>query len=171
MKKPNHALIAIDVQAGFLTPYTSRALPKIHQLLTSNAFDIIIATRFYNPNNSPFRRFIGWNRLSNEQEIALEPMVANYADIIIDKSTYGAGIEIAQELDKRHINLVTLVGIDTDVCVLQNAAYLFDHGYEVYVDLNACATNGGAKAEQAAVYLMQRTIGYNHTLISSDHKH
>ena len=100
-----------------------------------------------------------WNKLSSPEEIALDPTVQANSHIIIDKTTYATGEAIAKILNDANINKVTLVGIDTDVCVLQNAAYLFDHGFEVTVDTKGCATNGGEDAEQAAYKLLRRTIG------------
>lgn len=161
MKK---ALIVVDVQAGFLSDYTSRCLPRVYELLESDEFDLIIATRFFNPDGSAFRTRINWDRLSSPEEVQLESRVEKRADIIVDKATYGAGETLVTVLDEHEITHATLVGIDTDVCVLQNAAYLFDHGINVDVDLAGCATNGGPEADAAAALLMGRTIGHKHTL-------
>ncbi|AZA11657.1 isochorismatase family cysteine hydrolase [Corynebacterium gerontici] len=164
MHRESTALLVVDVQAGFISPYTQRALPRIHELIESDAFDLVIATRFHNPEGSPYRKFIKWDRLSTPEEIALDPKVEQSADVVIDKATYMAGDEIAASLKAFGIAKVLVVGIDTDVCVLQNAAYLFDHGFEVSIDLEGCATNGGAEADAAAVRLLERTIGRDHVL-------
>lgn len=164
MTNMQQALIVVDVQAGFLSSYTSRCLPRVYELLASDDFDLIIATRFFNPEGSAFRTRINWDQLSSPEEIRLDPHVEKQADIIVDKSTYGAGDTLITLLNERGINHATLVGIDTDVCVLQNAAYLFDHGINVEVDLAGCATNGGAEADAAAALLMARTIGDKYTL-------
>ncbi len=158
------ALLVVDVQAGFISDYTQKALPRIHELLEDPAYSLVIATRFSNPPGSPFRRFIKWSRLSTPHEIALDPQVARRADIIVDKTTYGAGDEIRAILEDRGISQVTVVGIDTDVCVLQNAAFLFDHGFEVTVDIQGTATNGGSDADRAAIRLLQRTIGRDYVV-------
>lgn len=164
MSSETQALVIIDVQQGFLSNYTKKCLPHIHHLIYQKKFHPIIATRFYNPKGSPFRKFIKWTKLSTPEEIALDAIVEKYSDFIIDKSTYGAGAQIAEILLAKNISRVTLVGIDTDVCVLQNAAYLFDHGFEVTVDTQGCATNGGQQADQAAYGLLQRTVGRNFVL-------
>lgn len=160
----NQALIVIDVQAGFISEYTERCLPRIRELVSNKEFSAILATRFSNPIGSQFRRLIGWSRLSTPEDIALEPVVERYADIVVDKTTYGAGEILGEELRKRNISVVTLVGIDTDVCVLQNAASLFDQGFTVYVDVAGCATNGGREADAAAIPLLRRTIGTNQVI-------
>lgn len=76
--RPRHALLVIDVQAGFISDYTKKALPRIHQLLVSDEFDLVLATRFFNPEASPFRRFIHWERLSSPEEIAIDSQVSTW---------------------------------------------------------------------------------------------
>lgn len=162
------ALVIIDVQAGFISEYTERCLPRIHELARSGRFETVIATRFSNPEGSPFRRLIGWSRLATDEEVALDPVVEKHADLIIDKVTYGAGAELESALRARGIVEATIVGIDTDVCVLHNAAALFDRGFTVHVDLGGCATNGGPDADAAAVPLLRRTIGGNQVIPRAD---
>lgn len=159
------ALVLIDVQNGFISDYTSRCLPQIHKAATDKRFPVTIATRFYNPKGSPFRSFIQWERLSDEADTALDQVVEKHANVIIDKPTYGAGQQIAEQLRRHGLTQALFMGIDTDVCVLQNAAQLFDMGYRTFVDLSGCATNGGPEADAAAVRLMQRTVGGNQVLM------
>lgn len=158
------ALIAIDVQHGFLSDYTQVALPRIRDLMRASTFDLKVATRFHNPPDSQFRRLIHWNGLSSAKDVRLDSVVEANADEVVDKHTYGAGAALLDILQKHHIETVLIVGIDTDVCVLQNAGYLFDSGIEVWVDLNGCATNGGPEADKAASALMKRTIGHNQVI-------
>lgn len=161
------ALIVVDVQNGFLSPYTRRALPHIHNLLELD-WGLVIATRFYNAEGSPFRKQIHWNRLSSEEEITLDPKVEKRADVIIDKPTYGVGSKLLELLAKHNLTSATVVGIDTDVCVLQNAAQLFDAGITTTVDHRACATNGGPQAEQAAIALLRRTVGGDYVITGNE---
>lgn len=159
LPQKNKALVVVDVQAGFLTEYTSRCLPRIYELLDSDEFSLVVATRFSNPAGSVFRTRIGWDGVSTRDEIRLDSRVEQRADAVVDKTTYGAGEELLDIFDEFGVSRATLVGIDTDVCVLHNAAYLFDHDVEVDVDLDGCATNGGPEADAAAVNLMARTVG------------
>ncbi|MBI9000399.1 isochorismatase family protein [Corynebacterium sp. CCM 8864] len=152
-------LVIVDVQAGFISEYTKRCLPWIHELVKDPRFAFKIATRFANAPGSLFRTRIGWNRLSTPEEIALDSVVESNVDAVVDKETYGCAEEIDDLLKARGIGQVLLVGIDTDVCVLQNAAQLFDRGYPVWVDMRGCATGGGYQADNAAVPLLRRTIG------------
>lgn len=88
--------------------------------------------------------------------------------MVIDKPTYGAGEAIERHLREHDIQRVTVVGIDTDVCVLQNAAYLFDHGFAVGVDAAGTATNGGPEADKAAIPLLRRTLGREYVLLPAE---
>ena len=63
--------------------------------------------------------------------------------VVLDKTVYQNADAIARQLDAIGVGEVNLFGIDTDICVLQNAARLFDLGYRVNVLYDLCATNAG----------------------------
>lgn len=153
------ALILVDVQHGFISRYTRRALPHIERVLETCQFRTIIATQFVNPPGSPFHQLVDWHAMTGGHEVELHPAVARRADTVVRKTTYGAARELAAELKDRDLKQAVLMGIDTDVCVLQNAAGLFDLGFDPYVDMRGCATGGGLAADRAAVSLMCRTVG------------
>lgn len=154
-------LLVIDVQSGFLNDYTRKCLPTIHRLIKSSDYDFKIATRFFNPEESLFRKQIGWYKFSSPDDIRIDQIVEQNADIIIDKPCYSAGNQLLELVKSNSIDEVTVVGIDTDVCVLVNAALLFDHNISVRIDTRGCATNGGPEAERAAVKLLKRYVGRN----------
>lgn len=159
------ALLCVDVQSGFLSAYTSKALPRIHELVTSDKFAVKIASKFINAPESSFCTLIEWDELSpGSSETELDPVVEKYSDLILTKYTYGNAMKICSILKSHNVDTILIVGVDTDVCVLQNAGQLFDLGFKVYVDLDGCATNGGAAADAAAVKLMERTIGKRQVL-------
>lgn len=159
-----HGLVVIDVQNGFISEYTSQCLPAIYELLVDERFDVIVATRFFNPEGSLYRSQIHWQRLTESPEIDLDPRVQEAADYILDKPSYSAGQNLLDIVRRENLDEVTVVGIDTDVCVLMNAALLFDNNISVSVDTRACATNGGPEAEKAAFRLLQRFIGRDFVL-------
>ena len=161
---PRHGLVVIDVQDGFISEYTSKCLPAIYELLGDDRFDVVIATRFFNPEDSLYRSQIHWQRLTESPEIDLDPQVERAADYIVDKPSYSAGQELIDIVRKENVDEVTVVGIDTDVCVLVNAALLFDNNISVSVDTRACATNGGPEAEKAAFRLLQRFVGRDYVV-------
>jgi len=117
-----------------------------------------------NRAESNFRRLIGWQRLGASPDTDLIESVRDHAHRVITKPTYGAVAQVMDALVERDISAVYLCGIDTDVCVLQNAAGLFDAGVTPYVLFNACGTNGGPAAQHAALHLLRRTIGRGQVL-------
>ncbi|MFT9057807.1 MAG: isochorismatase family protein, partial [Ethanoligenens sp.] len=58
-----------------------------------------------------------------------------------------------------NINKLYFVGIDTDCCVLKSATDCFERNIPFEVLINYCATNGGKESQDAAIRVMQRTIG------------
>ena len=78
---------------------------------------------------------IKWDRLTAPSETNLVDGIGNYADVIIDKTTYSTADQIAEVLRERGINRVYL-----------------------------CGTDGGTEAHDAAYYTLQRTIGKEQVL-------
>ena len=164
------ALIVVDAQAGFVGPHTGHVESQISALLTQRGkdFDVVVATQFVNPADSNFRRLIDWHLLDTPEQTRLFDSVASHASVVLEKSTYGASQQLGAILDSHQVEDVFLCGIDTDVCVLQNAAGLFDLGYSVRVIVEACGTNGGPDAQNSATILLTRTIGYRQTLLRTE---
>ncbi|WP_217625364.1 isochorismatase family protein [Bifidobacterium sp. SO1] len=79
------------------------------------------------------------------------------ADIILDKHAYVNATDILDHANPDHP--IYLAGADTDVCVLENAAALFEQGVDVRVLYDLTYTNGGAEAYANALRLLGRTIG------------
>lgn len=158
--EPKSALLIIDVQNGFVNDPTRHVPNAIRALLDERGpeFSVRIATKFINAEGSNFRRLIEWRRLAQSPETDLAPEIVDQVDEVIEKNTYSA-IGRITELLGEEIRTVYVCGIDTDVCVLQNAAGLFDAGLTPFVLYDACATNGGAEAHAATFELLGRTIG------------
>ena len=158
----NAAFVAVDVQNGFAdAPGTRRAAESIINFLRQyrGKFALTTATRFFNTPGSQFVRLVDWDDMMTPPRTNLVDGLAGLVDVTLDKTTYVNAGDIARLLDARGIRDVYLAGIDTDVCVLQNAATLFDMGYAVRVPLDLCASNGGEKIHEAAGRILERTIG------------
>lgn len=157
----NAALVLVDVQNGFIGESTKHIPSLIGSFIRqrSKDFACIVATRFLNYPNSPYIRLIGWSDLMKPPRTDLIDEVRDVPDIVLDKHTYCNAEDIAVQLRKRGVTIVYLAGVDTDVCVLQNAAGLFDRGFEVYVLYDLCATNAGSAVHNAMLTPLCRTIG------------
>jgi nicotinamidase-related amidase len=172
------ALVAIDVQNGFVTPASARVVPVITSLVRRwlDAGGEVILTRYANYPGSPFERLIGWYGLHSAPATdlvdELAPFTSHDRVQLISKVTYSALNE-----DSRH--LITdggftdlfLCGIATDGCVMATALAAFDAGITPWVLTDACASNATsmppAEVHRAALMLLTRLIGAGQ-LISSE---
>lgn len=55
-----NVLVVIDLQEGFINDKTVKVANNIHDLLDSEKYDAVIATKFTNMPGSSFNSFLGW---------------------------------------------------------------------------------------------------------------
>lgn len=153
-------LIVVDVQNGFVSSKTEMILPRLEQLMTDFSNELVIATQFINAEESGFTNIMHWERLKTAPETDVIPFVAEKAKEIVQKTTYSACNEMVLKLLRdNNITEVYLAGIDTDCCVLATAIELFDQNIRPIVLTQYCASNGGKKSHNAAITVLERTIG------------
>lgn len=161
----NSCLLVIDVQNGFISQRTHYVVPRIKLLLEEVSFEHVIFTRFVNSKNSPYVRFLGWNKVFEGEEIQISSLLRPFAKDIYNKSTYTALTEdLRQSLKRRNITTAFICGIDTDCCVLATAIDLFDLGIRPYVLTYYSASGGGYNSQEAAVTVLNRLIGAGHVV-------
>ena len=152
------ALLIVDVQNGFVNEKTKH-IPLLVEKLQYN-YDLVIATRFINLPNSPFRRLIKWDHLSpdtDEIELAFKP---KEGVVVIDKYIYSCIDEPFLRLLKDNgIEAVDICGIDTDICVTKCAVDLFERNITPYVLKDYCATHADADVQESALTILARYIG------------
>lgn len=152
------ALLIVDVQNGFVNEKTKH-IPALVEKLQYN-YDLVIATRFINLPDSPFRRLIKWDHLSpdtDEIELAFKPKEDT---VIIDKYIYSCIDEQFLRLLKDNgIEAVDICGIDTDICVTKCAVDLFERNITPYVLKDYCATHADADVQESALIILARYIG------------
>lgn len=154
----NKALLIIDVQNGFVNDKTKH-IPALVEKLQDN-YNLVIATRFINLPDSPFRRLIKWDHLSPESdeiELAFKP---KESAIIIDKYIYSCiDDSFVSLLKENDINAVDICGIDTDICVTKCAVDLFERNITPFVLKDYCATHADAEIQESALVILARYIG------------
>lgn len=152
------ALLIVDVQNGFVNEKTKH-IPRLVEKLQYN-YDLVIATRFINLPDSPFRRLIKWNRLSpgtNEIDLAFKP---KEGIVVVDKYIYSCIDEtFLRLLEDKGIDAVDICGIDTDICVTKCAVDLFERNITPYVLKDYCATHADADVQESALIILARYIG------------
>lgn len=143
-------LIIIDNQNGFNTnEFTSRISKKIVDLSKSNYFDYIIATQYFNNQESKTNLFIklqGWFYLLDEKQI--EYVEGLKYDFSIKKDVYSAvNVEMIDHLKKvNNGNIpkyVFICGMDTECCVLKTSVDFFELGIvPILLEKYTCSNSG-----------------------------
>ncbi len=152
------ALLIVDVQNGFVNDKT-RHIPPLVEKIQYN-YDLVIATRFINLPDSPYRRLIKWGHLSpGSDEIELAFKLKDNA-VIIDKYIYTCIDDSFMSLLKdNEIEAVDICGIDTDICVTKCAVDLFERNITPYVLKDYCASHADADVQTSSLIILARFIG------------
>ncbi len=155
-------LLVVDVQNGFVNPYTAHIPGRIATLIGRGTFEPVLFTRFINEPDGPYRRILGWHACAEPPETDLAPEVLPFAR---DETTFakpgytGISEELASYLREHCPDRLTIVGIDTDMCVLKVTMDVFDLGIEPIVLVDCCASTGGLQAHLAGLAVLSRNIG------------
>lgn len=158
-------IIIVDMQKGFTSSErTAYLIEKIAKLLEENIFDVVIATRFFNEDNSIFEQLHSWKYLKEETERELVEDIKPHIDYIEDKFIYTCvNANFIQRLCQlnggQYPEQVFLAGVDTDCCVLATAVDLFENNIRPIVLTDYCASNGGVESHKAAITCMKRLLG------------
>lgn len=155
MKK---CLLIVDVQKGFVNESTEH-IPKLVEKLQYD-YEYVVASKFINQENSPYRRFIKWNKFgvgTEDIDLAFELKADS---VVVEKFIYTCIDEsFVNYLMDNNITQVDICGIDTDICVTKCAVDLFELGIDARVIANHCASHAGMKAHENALRTLERFIG------------
>jgi nicotinamidase-related amidase len=157
-------LLVVDVQRCFINDFTHHIPGRIARVIERGEFKPILFTRFINSEESGYRRILDWQECSDSPGIELAEEVCRFADPDLTFSKPGyAGIpdELATYLEEQQFDEVTIVGIDTDMCVLKVALDIFDHGIKPIVLADCCASTAGLQSHFAGLAVLARNIGAN----------
>lgn len=155
-------LVLIDIQSGFLTPYTNKVIAEIERILCSHKddFDHIVATRFVNADGGPFVRIMKWNNIMDAESTVVDQYIEGISERVFEKNLYSCfTAEFESFLIENRITKVYFAGIDTDCCVLKSAVDCFEKNLDVEILLNACASTGGKESDIAGEIVLERLIG------------
>lgn len=160
MKK---VLLVIDMQIGFINDNTLKVANNIGDLLYSEKYDAVIATKFTNVKGSSYDKLLGWQGMIKDKDKELLPIVEQYADCIISKCSYSCvNANFIQSMVALCGGLpedVSIVGADTDVCVLATAIDLFELGIRPVIIEDCVGSSGGDEYHDAGMLLLKRSIG------------
>lgn len=160
-------LLVVDVQNGFVNSFTQHISARIVSLIERGDHDPVLFTRFVNPEGSPFRRLLGWDGCSEppDTEITDNLLPFTSQETVFSKSGYaGLPDPLANYLVSTGTPRISLVGIDTDMCVLKVAMDLFDLNIEPRIYIDCCASTAGLQSHLAGLAVLARNIGSDHLL-------
>jgi nicotinamidase-related amidase len=151
-------LIIIDAQKGFITRCSSHVLEQLDRL--QHQLNHVIFTKFYNPDPSPFREILDYQKLSpgdSDTALALTP---RQDAIIIDHPLYSCVTrELCEHLEKLGAREVYVCGVATEACVLKTVLDLFEHNIRPYVIEDICASDQDKHYHDIAIELMKKLVG------------
>jgi len=156
------SLLVVDVQIGFINDFTHHIPQRITKLLQRHDYQPILFTRFVNTVDGPYWRFLNWHSCDREPDTRLVPeleAVAKPELIFSKKGVCGLPDELIGYLQVQQIQRLSVVGIDTDMCVLKIAMDLFDIGIEPILLTDCCASTAGLQAHLAGLAVLSRNIG------------
>lgn len=153
-------LVLIDVQNGFLSDRTKEVPGKLMELIKTKKFDHIVGTQFINVEGSPYIKLMNWHGLMDEVSRTVDENVKKCCERIFVKTIYSCfNQEFSDYIRDNKIDKLYFAGIDTDCCVLKSATDCFERNISFEVLINYCASNGGVESHNAAIKVLERTIG------------
>ena len=158
----SNALVIVDVQNGFINKYTDHIPSRVVTLIEEGDYDPILFTCFVNTEGGPYHRFMDWHDCVEppETDIVKELQAHTDGSRVFRKDGY-AGIpdDLGDYLVENEIERVTIVGIDTDMCVLKVAMDIFDLNIEPIILIDCCASTSGLQSHLAGLAVLARNIG------------
>jgi len=155
-------LLIVDVQPGFINEFTHHIPQRVVRLIQRDEYAPVLFTRFINADDGPYCRFLDWYACNNDQETTLVPELEPFAqpELVFSKSGLcGMPDALAHYLREQSIERISIVGIDTDMCVLKVAMDIFDIGIEPLILTDCCASTAGLQAHLAGLAVLSRNIG------------
>ncbi|MGH3430301.1 MAG: cysteine hydrolase family protein [Mycobacteriales bacterium] len=173
MKLSQTALVVIDVQNGFVRSGSRHVVPAITNLVSrwGAAGGAIVFTRYFNYENSPFERIMGWKQMRGAPETELISELKPYVtgQTVLDKTIYSALTEeTAGLVAERGWTDLMICGIATESCVCKTAVDAFERGLIPWVVTDACASPAGREAHDAGLLVTRRFIGSDQLLKSDE---
>jgi nicotinamidase-related amidase len=166
-------LLVVDVQNGFLNPFTEHVPRRIRRLLETGEFGPVLFTRFVNSPSSPYRTLLRWDACSEPPETELVDDIAPFAresEVYTKSGLTGVPDDLAARLRSEKISQISVVGIDTDMCVLKVAMDVFDLGIEPIILVDCCASTAGLQAHLAGLAILSRNIGPHQLRLTKLHE-
>ncbi len=155
------ALIIVDVQPAFITPWNKNIVGKIKNLLETKKYDLHITSVFHAEKGSIWYKQQKWvcpkdKNTAILEEIKKELNGKNVIEVIkTTKSVFKGKPNIIPYLKKYNIKEIHIVGYDTNDCIVATAFESFDRGFLTYVLENYCQSSSSNKLHKDALSLLR----------------
>ena len=154
-------ILLVDIQEGYMNDRL-RSLPKdIAKHVKNYDYDLAIATRFINKNDSLHKADINIKNMTvfSSKAKLVEP-IEQIADFVLMKSTYTSITEdVIKLLEKNKVEQVYIAGLNTETSILATAFDLFDKGIKPVILSHLCNTVNGEEMNQAALNILRNAVG------------
>ena len=147
-------LLLIDIQYGFKA---AEELISYIEKINIEKYDKIIATQFINNEKTLFYKNNYKEMMKEDENINLYPIINKISDNIIKKDTYSIPLnKLYQIVNKKDIENIDIIGVDTDACVLATMFSLWDE--KIPFTLLKARTSGKYGIHDAAKLIMRRNL-------------
>lgn len=154
-------ILLVDIQEGYMNP-SIESLPKsIEKHVKNYDYDLVIATRFINKNDSLHKADINIRNMTvfSSKAKLVEP-IESISDIVLMKSTYTSLTDdVIKLLEKNKVTQVYIAGLNTETSIMATAIDLFDRGIKPIILSNLCNSANGETIHQAAMDILRIAVG------------
>lgn len=154
-------ILLIDIQEGYMNEHLKDFPKKIEKHVVNYDYDLVIATRFINKNDSLHKSDIKIKDMTvfSSKAKLVEP-IEKLSDFVLMKSTYTSLTDdVAKLLEKNNVKQVYLAGLNTETSIIATAFDLFDKGIKPVVLSHLCNTTNGDDINQKALEILRIGIG------------
>lgn len=156
-------LLVVDVQKGFVTDASRHVLTGIQYI--QSHFDTVLYARFVNPDPSPFRNILNYNKLGRGSEDAVFAITPCESSAVMEHTAYSCVTgELLYWLRDREASEVCVCGIATEACVLKTVVDLFEYHFVPWVIEDLCASDKSDHFHQISIEVIGALIGQQHII-------
>lgn len=154
-------ILLVDVQEGYMNESISGLPRSIEKHIKSYDYDLVIATRFINKNDSLHKADIRIKSMTvfSSKAKLVEP-IETISDIVLMKSTYTSLTDdVIKLLEKNNVKQVYIAGLNTETSIMATAIDAFDRGIKPIILSNLCNSVNGEGIHSAALEILRSAVG------------
>lgn len=153
-------ILLVDIQEGYMNEELKNLPRDIEKHVNNYDYDLVIATRFINKNDSLHQTDIRIKDMTvfSSKAKLVEP-IDKISDFVLMKSTYTSLTEdVAKLLEKNKVKQVYIAGLNTETSILATAFDLFDKGIKPVILSHLCNTTNGKAINDAALEILRVAV-------------